>query len=137
MTYPCPDCQSPMVLRSGGYGNYLQCSKYPQCRGSQNATPFGEPKGVPTDTETKQARILAHRVFDPLWRTGGMARGDAYRWLSEAMGIAKGQCHIANFDKDQCLRVVEICRSINQEPDVDVLIGLFQDKSQVSTRDPD
>lgn len=30
--YTCPNCGSQMVWRKGPYGNFLACSKYPQCK---------------------------------------------------------------------------------------------------------
>jgi hypothetical protein len=32
----CPRCGSPMRLRSGRYGRFWGCSRYPNCRGTRN-----------------------------------------------------------------------------------------------------
>ncbi len=32
----CPRCGSPMVQRSGRYGAFLSCTRYPECRGTRN-----------------------------------------------------------------------------------------------------
>jgi DNA topoisomerase-1 len=29
---PCPDCKSPLVLRTGRYGKFVACSSFPKCR---------------------------------------------------------------------------------------------------------
>jgi DNA topoisomerase-1 len=31
----CPECESPMVIRSGRYGPFLACSRYPECKGAK------------------------------------------------------------------------------------------------------
>jgi DNA topoisomerase-1 len=31
----CPECESPMVVRSGRYGPFLACSRYPECKGAK------------------------------------------------------------------------------------------------------
>jgi len=39
------------------------------------------------DKETMNLRKQAHALFDPLWKNGGMKRGQAYQYLSTLMGI--------------------------------------------------
>ena len=42
----CPECESPMVIRSGRFGQFLACSKYPECKGAQAAPDRGQvPQG--------------------------------------------------------------------------------------------
>ena len=31
----CPACESPMVIRSGRFGAFLACSRYPECKGAK------------------------------------------------------------------------------------------------------
>ncbi len=31
----CPECESPMVIRSGRFGPFLACSRYPECKGAK------------------------------------------------------------------------------------------------------
>ncbi|MDN0082342.1 zinc-finger-containing protein [Crenobacter sp. SG2305] len=87
-----------------------QCSAYV---GTHPGTAI--PLGTLADTKTRQARKLAHASFDSLWRDGRMTRSAAYRWLANAMGLAKAQCHIALFEAAQCARVVELCRGLSGE----------------------
>ena len=35
---------------------------------------------------------------------------EAYKWLSEQLGMPRKDTHIGMFDVDQCKRVVEICK---------------------------
>jgi hypothetical protein len=81
------------------------------------------PKGPLADGPTRLARMAAHAAFDPVWenwkeaypghirapsQVRGAARGRAYTWLAEQLGIAKVDCHIGHFDVAQCTRVVEV-----------------------------
>lgn len=68
-----------------------------------------KPKGRLADKALRDAKIRAHAAFDPIWKSGEMARGDAYGWLAEHMGVDKRDCHIGMFDLDQCSRVVMVC----------------------------
>lgn len=66
-----------------------------------------KPLGRLADAALRAAKQKAHAAFDPLWKEGTMKRGDAYAWLADAMGLARGRAHIGEFDLDQCRRVVE------------------------------
>jgi ssDNA-binding Zn-finger/Zn-ribbon topoisomerase 1 len=35
---PCPQCGSAMLTRRGGRGEFLGCSRYPECRGTRPIT---------------------------------------------------------------------------------------------------
>lgn len=52
---------------------------------------------------TREARKRAHAAFDPLWKSGQMKRGEAYKWLSEKLGK---QIHIGESDVETCNRVI-------------------------------
>jgi ssDNA-binding Zn-finger/Zn-ribbon topoisomerase 1 len=110
----CPECGSDMVLRDSRFGKFYGCVRYPACDATHGAHPDGEPLGVPANKETKQARMDAHEAFDQLWKGASKAgrksaRGNAYRWLREQLGLTKEQCHIGRFDKAMCLKVIELC----------------------------
>jgi hypothetical protein len=62
-------------------------------------------------------------VFDFLWKVKlgrrrekqdpgypkSRARGSAYKWLREQLGISREECHIGRFDLETCHKVVELC----------------------------
>ncbi len=52
------------------------------------------------------ARGNAHEAFDVLWKTGQMSRTEAYRRLAEHMGLSSRECHIRNFNAEQCKTVI-------------------------------
>lgn len=87
------------------------CTRYPLCKVVHGAHPDGRPLGTPTDKEGKQARIAAHDEFDAMIRERNWGRTGAYIWLARQMGLQKEDCHIGAFDKEQCMRVVEIVKA--------------------------
>jgi hypothetical protein len=58
--------------------------------------------------------MAAHEAFDKLWKGATKAgkksaRGKAYLWLREQLDLSKEMCHIGRFDKEMCLKVIEVC----------------------------
>ena len=68
------------------------------------------PLGRLANAELRRAKSAAHAAFDPLWKSRGLSRRQAYAWLSEQMGLDLDRTHIGEFDVAQCNRVFEICR---------------------------
>lgn len=105
----CPQCGDPMKLIKSKFKNpyFWGCRNYPACSGRHSAHPNGEPMGVPADAETRQMRIKAHEAFDQLWKKWGYSRNESYEFLQLIMGMTKDEAHIANFNKDQCISLIE------------------------------
>jgi hypothetical protein len=76
--------------------------------GTHKNSPEHKPLGRLANAELRKAKMAAHAVFDPLWKSGRMSRKEAYSMLSEKMSIPKDQAHIGMFDVDQCKAVVNI-----------------------------
>lgn len=77
---------------------------------------YGEPLKV-GDAEIIEAKMKAHKTFDPIWQSGKMVRSNAYQWLADQMGIKKKDCHIGQFSIEDCARVVEIANNyLNPKP---------------------
>ena len=58
--------------------------------------------------------------FDKLWRSGGrpgpvMTRDEAYRALSDALGIPINAAHMSKMDVATCRRVVEWARPLTDK----------------------
>lgn len=66
-----------------------------------------KPLGRLADKELRMMKMRAHESFDKLWKEGYMSRKDAYKWLSEEMGLPAEQTHIGMFDIQKC-RIVEM-----------------------------
>lgn len=106
----CGECSGPMRLRNSKFGMFYGCLNYPTCKGTIGAHPWGEPKGIPAGSETRNARMDAHSALDRLWMENLLpSRGEAYSWLSRRMGIM--EVHIGEMDVEQCQKVVELCKA--------------------------
>ena len=67
-----------------------------------------KPMGRLANTELRNARMAAHRVFDSLWKDHGWSRTKAYKWLAEQLDIPVEVCHIGMFDMEYCKHVIVI-----------------------------
>lgn len=86
------------------------CGAYVGChKGTTN------PLGRLADAELREAKMAAHAVFDPIWRSGLMKRTEAYQWLAGQLGIDPKDCHIGMFDVDTCCLVASICSNQSQK----------------------
>ncbi|WP_218065758.1 zinc-finger-containing protein [Escherichia coli] len=84
------------------------CKAWVGCHKNSDAHPLGRL----ANAELRLAKSAAHREFDPLWKSGGMTRKQAYQWLSKQLGIPVENCHIGMFDVATCQRVQAVCASI-------------------------
>ena len=113
----CPNCGEPAQLVDGsviypfrpnlhGRPFYLcaPCHAWVGCHPGTT-----KPLGIPADAETRQARIEAHDVFDPIWKTGRLMRVEAYAWLADELRIEREQCHISRFGTELCRQTVRVC----------------------------
>ncbi|MBN2302088.1 MAG: topoisomerase DNA-binding C4 zinc finger domain-containing protein, partial [Lentisphaerae bacterium] len=85
---PCPECGLKLVLKWSRFGFFYGCRGWPKCDILVGCHPgTTEPLGYPVNTETRQARIRAHDVFDKLWqgKAAFMTRHEAYQWLAEML----------------------------------------------------
>jgi hypothetical protein len=65
------------------------------------------PLGRLADKDLREAKMAAHKAFDPVWKDGGMSRREAYQWLASQLDIPEEFCHIGMFDKEICEDVAE------------------------------
>jgi DNA topoisomerase-1 len=56
----CPECEAPMVIRSGRFGQFLACSRYPECKG---AKPLPTGATCPKDKGELQERRTRRGTF--------------------------------------------------------------------------
>jgi len=83
----------------------------------------GRALGTPAGPELRQLRMDTHAVFDLLWHRWATfrdipvkkARGKAYVWMREAMGLSSEEAHIAMFTEDQCRTLIELAKAKNAE----------------------
>lgn len=67
------------------------------------------------NSELRSARSVTHGLFDTIWKTKRMSRSAAYRWLSWKLDIKFEDAHIALLNVEQCKRVWELVRLLNEE----------------------
>lgn len=64
------------------------------------------PLGLMADSQTREARFLAHQEFDRLWRRGRMTRTEAYAWMAKTLNMSLDAAHIGMLDEKQCLALI-------------------------------
>lgn len=114
----CPYCGAKAELMDSAavyrksYGMIwacLPCNAFVGCHKNSANHP---PLGTLANKELREWRKRAHAVLDPLWKSGRMRRRAVYQILDDAMGLAKGQAHIAMFNIEQCQEVIRICKQL-------------------------
>lgn len=117
----CPYCGSDAEVVTGAvlYGQpwadyawkkfwrCAPCGAHVGCHGGTET-----PLGTLANGELRAARSKAHAVFDPLWKTRGMPRVDAYAWLARELEIPRVDCHIGQFNLEQCARVLVVVAAL-------------------------
>jgi hypothetical protein len=110
--------ESNAVRYGRPYGNGLCwiCSRWPVCSGYVGAHPDGRPLGTLADATTMRLRQRLHAQVDPLWQVGTRrqrraARRSVYRWLGQILDLTGPDCHIAQLDRDACVRALEMIRA--------------------------
>lgn len=123
----CPYCESKTkyvdssVVYGKSYGMIYYCEDCKAWVGVHNGT--DKALGRLANAELRGWKIKAHALFDKLWRkkmqqgfSKKEARGKAYSWLTEELGIEPEETHIGFFDVDQCKKVVELCSKYFKNP---------------------
>jgi hypothetical protein len=129
----CNYCNKPAVHFAssahvyGGrdYGPIWHCV---ECDAWCGCHPDGSPLGTLANKQLRNARMATHAAFDPLWRDGWKlaypgARAQtvamrhsmrlrAYQWLAHHMGIRVKDCHIGQFDIEQCVRAMRLINEL-------------------------
>jgi len=85
---------------------FYQCGPCDAYVGTHKGT--DRPLGRLANKELRKAKQDAHYHFDTIWRSGEMKRKAAYKWLAGKLGIDPKDCHIGEFDEEQCYDVVNI-----------------------------
>lgn len=83
------------------YWKCLKCGGYVGCHPGTEI-----PLGTPATKNVSRARSRAHEVFDQLWRKKYLTRGQAYKWLQDALDEPK-EIHIGQANLKMCQRIVE------------------------------
>ena len=124
--WSCPYCGRPtrLVDSSVVYGRSYGCKCYycEPCQawvGCHKGT--DKALGRIADKYLRELKRQAHESFDRIWNEGYIKRNEAYRLLSEALGLPVEQTHIGMFDEDLCRRTISLSK---------IMIGQFENKSR-------
>lgn len=60
-------------------------------------------------TALLDARVRAHKAFDPYWEGQGWTRKQGYKWLAVQLGIPESEAHMGLMNEDMCERVFQLC----------------------------
>lgn len=117
----CSYCGSPAILKPvsevfhdpNQKGYVYVCSHYPVCDAYVGVHPGTKiPLGTLANAALRRKRILAHQVFDQIWKQGILSRKQAYYWLSDKLGTAPADTHIALFGDYLCEQVIAESRKV-------------------------
>ncbi len=109
----CPICGASARLEDSkaiygkSYGLIWVCDNYPECNcyvGCHKGT--AKPLGTLANNATREARMKAHAIFDPLWKNGEMSRIDAYEEASLLM--SKHPFHIGDLSENECYTFIDL-----------------------------
>ena len=114
----CRYCGSPVVYTSNAeiYGREYGTGRCYLCRncgafvGVHPGTDI--PLGTLANEELREYRKEAHFWFDRIWKrpTRITTRYKAYGWLALKMELPREKTHIGMFEKEQCIKVVELVK---------------------------
>lgn len=117
----CPYCDRLAVLTTGAviyphrtdlaekrFWWCAPCDAYVGCHPQHRKwSPHGiTPLGRLANAELRREKQRAHAAFDPMWKSGGMSRTEAYQWLAGQLGMSASNCHIGALSADGCRAVV-------------------------------
>lgn len=112
----CPYCHIPTEYKNSieiygvDYGMIYYCSKCGSYVGVHKGT--NKAKGRLANAELRKCKIEAHKYFDEIYKRGIMKRTDAYKWLSEQLGLPTEFTHIGMFNPETCAKVVQVSKKL-------------------------
>jgi hypothetical protein len=116
----CPVCNKESALVNGydiyphrpdlGELNFYRCEDhkdfYVGChKGTIN------PLGVLADKEHRKLKMMCHKVFDPIWKSGKRNRKELYNKLSSQMEKKIDDTHFGMFSKDELEKAYQFINS--------------------------
>lgn len=108
----CPYCGQPTEYKDSAciygksYGMIYICEPCDAYCGVHKGT--NKSLGKVANYELREARKLAHKVFDRLWKEGSLKRKEAYYLLQEKLDLRADLAHIGMMNLEQCQKVINI-----------------------------
>lgn len=114
----CPYCKSEtkIVDQKKVYGiNYsdrkiIACKNYPHCDAYVGTHDDGTALGRLAKHKLRIKKKNTHDNFDRLWKLGYIKRKEAYKKLSEYLGLPREYTHIGMFNIETCNKVLDWTR---------------------------
>ena len=110
----CPYCNHDVVLTSNKelygreYGNG-KCYLCRNCKASVGTHPGGKkPLGILATKEMKVLKKCCHDLFDPIWKSKKIGRGELYQKLADKLQIEKSDCHFGHFETTRLLQAINL-----------------------------
>ena len=120
----CPYCKQPSVLVQTQYGYMYECAPCDARVGTHKGTT--DALGRLANATLRKLKQEAHAQFDKLWREGFMGRREAYRWLSQSVGVPIDYCHIGMFGENTCQKVVENAQRLHTKLQSTLILELIE-----------
>jgi hypothetical protein len=100
------------IYQKGDQAIYIctNCNAYVLCHRKT-----GLPMGKLANAALRMMRQETHKVFDLFRKENGWTREEAYQWLARSIGLSPEDAHIANFEMDECGKVISLCREYVKE----------------------
>jgi len=119
----CPYCGNKAelvdsaVIYGRSYGMSWLCRPCDAYVGCHKNSRDHRPLGTLANKPLRALRGRVHAALDPIWKAGeaadgptSNARGRAYSWLAERMGLSEEQCHVGRFTDELCERALLVLK---------------------------
>lgn len=113
-------------LHAANFWRCAPCAAYVGCHRTGDGI---KPMGTLADARTRDLRRACHARFDPLWRSGGIARKGAYKALARRLGIPFKDCHFSWFQAPELERALVAIGELAAELAPDVPHGTVREVS--------
>lgn len=116
----CPYCGAKVIWTSNeilygkvyGNGKCYYCTGCGASVGAHKNRPK-EPLGILATPPMKRWKKLCHSLFDPVWKSRQISRGELYSVLACKLGIPKEDCHFGHFNEEQLKRAWQVIKEPN------------------------
>ena len=89
------------------------CNNYPRCDSYVRVHPGTTiPVGTIADRKLRTMRRDAHKYFNQIYYRGIMSKQEAYRWLSDILGLPMASTHIGMMGENYCQLVIDACQTV-------------------------
>jgi hypothetical protein len=115
----CPYCNKRAILvdETAIYNQHYTdklfwiCADFPKCDAyvgtHGNGTWMNFPLGRLANRNLRDMKTKAHTLFDHIWKTKTLTRGQMYQWFRTTMNLDEPQAHIGELDEEGCSDLIQ------------------------------